>query len=102
MNNSENKIQGIGLIKNHPQTDKYYNIHGEHNYNRYIYKSNYHMDRETLLRYNEELVNLLDNILFKGKSHLKRGFGFTAITEKLTKKDICKHLDFNIEYLMKN
>jgi hypothetical protein len=37
--------------------------------------------------------------LFKEKSHLKRGSGFTAITPKLLaskKNELCKKLDLNI------
>ena len=94
MNNTQNKIEGIGLIKNRPYMDKYYRIHDDGNYNRFVYKSNYHIDRERLVRHNAHLVDVLDNILFKGKTHLKRGHGFTTITEKLLhKKEVCKGLD---------
>ena len=44
------------------------------------------MDRSKLLEENEELVLLLDTVLFKGKTHLKRGSGFTMITEKCLKQ----------------
>jgi len=97
MNNAQNKIEGIGLIKNRPYMDKYYKIHYDGNYNRFIYKSNYHINRDLLLRYNSNLVDVLDNILFKGKSHLKRGHGFTTITEKLLQKEICKNLNVRKE-----
>lgn len=98
MNNTRNKIEGIGLIKNRPYMDKYYKIHDDANYNRFVYKSNYHIDRERLIRHNSHLVDVLDNILFKGKTHLKRGHGFTTITEKLLhKKEICKDLDIKSE-----
>jgi hypothetical protein len=95
MNNSKNQIEGIGLIKNKPDLEKYYRIHSDGNYNRYVYIGNYHIQRNELLEYNESLVNALDYILFKGKSHLKRGAGFTTIPEKLMKNDICK--DINIK-----
>jgi len=83
MNNTKNKIEGIGLVKNRPFLDKYYKIYQEGNYNRYIYKSNYHLSREQLLNYNEEIVDIFEYILFKQKTHLKRGSGFTTIPEKL-------------------
>ena len=83
MNNEKNNIEGIGLVRNRPYLDKYYNIYKDGNYNRFIYKSNYYIDREKLIRYDEALVNLLEYILFKEKSHLKRGSGFTTITSKL-------------------
>jgi hypothetical protein len=35
----------------------------------------------------------LDNLLFKGKTHLKRGSGITTITEKLLNNDRSEGLD---------
>uniref|UniRef100_A0A6C0IDI6 Uncharacterized protein n=1 Tax=viral metagenome TaxID=1070528 RepID=A0A6C0IDI6_9ZZZZ len=83
MNNSINKIEGIGFIKNKPQVDKFYKIHSDINYNRFAYFGNYYINRELLIEYNEAFVLALDNICFKGKTHLKRGIGFTTIPEKL-------------------
>lgn len=85
MNNNTNEIEGIGIIKNRPIMDKYYSLHSDGNYNRFIYKSEYYISRETLLRYNTVLVSALDYILFKEKNHLKRGTGFTTITQKIIK-----------------
>jgi len=93
MNNSKNKIEGIGLIKNRPCFDKYYKIYQEGNYNRYIYKSNYHLSREQLLNINEILVRVFDFILFKQKTHLKRGSGFTTIPEKLLNNFVCENIN---------
>ena len=100
MNNSKNQIQGIGLVKNRPCLDKYYKIYQEGNYNRYIYKSNYYLNREQLLILNNDLVRIFDHILFKEKTHLKRGSGFTTIPEKLLRHSICENL--NIIRLLKN
>lgn len=105
MNNETNNIEGIGLVRNRPYLDKYYNIYKDGNYNRFVYKSNYHIDREKLIRYNETLIKLLEYILFKEKTHLKRGSGFTTITSKLlaSKKDEnCKKIDLNniIRYII--
>ena len=93
MNNETNKIEGIGLIYNHPHIDKYYNIHNDGNYNRYIYKSNYFIDRSIIERYNPRLVEVLDYILFKEKTHLKRGTGFTTIPEKLLHHKKCENME---------
>ena len=98
MNNDENKIEGIGYIKNYTYTDKYYKIYSEGNYNRYVYKSKYYIDRDTILRYDENLIELLNEILFKGKTHSKRGSGFTKIPEKLLNSEKNK----NIKKLIKN
>jgi hypothetical protein len=97
MNNSTNKIEGIGLIKNHPYSDKYYKIYSDGNFNRYIYKGKYYIDRETLLRNYQHLVEILDYILFKEKTHLKRGSGFTTIPEKLLKHKMCENINIKKE-----
>jgi hypothetical protein len=97
MNNDNNKIEGIGLIKNRPYAEKYCKIHDDGNYNRYIYKSDYFIDRETILRYNEVLVESLDYILFKEKTHLKRGTGFTTISDKLLYNKFYKKIDIKDE-----
>jgi hypothetical protein len=93
MNNSKNRIEGIGLIRNRPVYDKYYKVYTNGNYNRYIYISNYHIDRETLLIHNKNIVDALDYVLFKEKTHMKRGDGHTTIPEKLLKHEKCKELD---------
>ena len=97
MNNTTNKIIGIGLIKNKPILNKYHKIYNDCNYNRFIYKSNYYIKRDILLRHNELLVNILDYILFKEKTHSKRGSGFTSIPEKVMKHKICQNLDLKKE-----
>ena len=83
MNNSTNKIEGVGLIRNMIQTDKYHKVYEVNNYNRYIYKGEHHIMREQLIQQNPRLVECLDHVLFKEKTHLKRGSGFTLIPEKL-------------------
>ena len=93
MNNSKNQIEGIGLVRNFPEYDKYYNIYDNGNYNRYAYKSNYYVPRINILRFNEMLVECLDYILFKEKTHLKRGMGFTTIPEKLLKHTKCQNIN---------
>jgi hypothetical protein len=91
MNNSNNKIEGIGLIKNKPET-RYYKVHSDANINRYTYIGNYFINRETIENYNSIFLYLLEKILFKGKSHSKRGLGLTRIPEKL-----CKNIDLKKE-----
>ena len=83
MNNERNKIEGIGLVKNRIETLQKYHIYSEQNYNRYIYKGEYRIGRDILQNYNVKLVEILDYILFKGKTHLKRGNGFMRIPDKL-------------------
>jgi hypothetical protein len=100
MNNSTNMIEGIGLIKNKPEMEKYYKVHLDGNTNRYIYIGKYFIDRKTMEDYNPHLVQILEQILFKGKTHSKRGSGLTIIPEKVLKLDICK--DINIKKEIKD
>jgi len=93
MNNSKNEIMGIGLIKNKLVTDKVYKVQEDSNCNRYIYIGEHHISREILNRYDPHLVHVLDEILFKGYTHSKRGSGLTKIPEKVLKLDICKNID---------
>ena len=86
MNNSLNRIEGIGLIKNKIYYDNYYKIYSDGNYNRFVYKSNYRVDRKQLELYYPDMLSLFELILFKGKTHLKRGFGITQVPEKLIDK----------------
>lgn len=86
MNNEENRIEGIGVIKNQTTHDKKYKIYSESDYNRIIYRGSHWLSREQLLELDAELVEIFDKMLFKGKSHLKRQSGITVVTEKLTKK----------------
>ena len=85
MNNDTDRIEGIGLIRNRPHLDKYYRIYNHCDYNRYVYKSNYRIDRETLWEHHRVLVKVLEYVLFGEKTHLKRGSGFTSVTQKFLK-----------------
>ncbi len=97
MNNATNEIMGIGLIKNKLVTDKIYKVQEDSNHNRYIYIGEYHMSRELINNYNPFLVYVLDEILFKGYTHSKRGSGLKKIPEKVLKLDICEGIDVKKE-----
>jgi hypothetical protein len=86
MNNDRNEIMGVGLIRNKPLLNKYYNVYNDGNFNRFIYKSTYRIDREQMIRHNQTLVETLDRILFKGKTHSKRNAGFSLVPMKLMKQ----------------
>jgi hypothetical protein len=103
MNNNTNQIEGIGLVKNRPFLDKYYLIYGEGNYNRYIYKSKYYLDRDVIHRNNSMLLDTLEYIVFKEKTHLKRGSGFTTVTQDLLKKKKNeKYQNLDLQKIIKN
>lgn len=97
MNNSVNQIIGIGLIKNKLITDKVYKVQADSNYNRYIYIGEHHISRDVLCHYNQYLVYVLEEILFKGYTHSKRGAGLTKLPEKVLKFEICKNIDIKKE-----
>lgn len=80
MNNETNKIEGIGLIRNTLVVNGKNRIYGQFEYNRFIYRGNYWLSREQLIQLDIGIVETLENILFKGKSHLKRHKGITVLT----------------------
>jgi len=83
MNNSTNQVLGIGLIRNRYETTRYYKVHSNGNWNRYIYVGKSFVSRDFLLLSNPAFLYALEEILFKGKTHSKRGNGFTCLPEKL-------------------
>ena len=82
MNNSTNEIEGIGIIKN-KVINKVYNIYNDNNYNRYIYKSSYRIDKKKFTPETKEIIKKLEIILFKGKGHYKRGHGINILSENI-------------------
>jgi len=85
MNNSKNKIEGIGLIRNILRLEKKIRVYESGNYNRYTYQGKYRLDRDIIESSNPQIIKILEQLVFKGKTHLKRGGGFTRIPEKLYK-----------------
>ena len=79
MNNDTNKIMGIGLINYDYKPSNRSRIYQNHNYNRYVYKSKYYINRYYLLKRHKEIIELLEQRLFYGHSHFKRQVGLTVI-----------------------
>lgn len=86
MNNSTNKIEGIGLIRNLLNHEKKIRVYQTGNYNRYTYQGKYRIDRSTIEIVCPQVLKILEQLVFTGKTHLKRGGGFTRIPEKLYNK----------------
>jgi hypothetical protein len=99
MNNSTNQIEGVGLIKNKITTDKSHHVYSCGNYNRYTYTSQYRIDRKDWQERQPVILSLLDLLLFQGKTHLKRGCGFTTIPKKLFQHPTLR--DFDAELYIK-
>jgi hypothetical protein len=77
MNNDENKIMGIGLVKNIEYYKKY-KIYNEDNYNRYTYMGIYHINRNELSDEEETIMKIFDILCFKGNRHMKRVIGIKS------------------------
>jgi hypothetical protein len=80
MNNETNEIEGVGLIENKIATDKYYRIYTNDQYNKYAYKGNKWLPKECFC---PDIIFVLTQVLFKGKSHLKCRIGITILTNKI-------------------
>lgn len=79
MNNTTNKIMGIGQIKYISLSENRTKIYKNDDYNRIVYKSNYRIDRTQLLEMNSTMIEGIEHILFKGSRHFKRGHGVIII-----------------------
>ena len=113
MNNTgRGRIEGIGLIRNINRNRKRYDIYSDHNYNLEIYGGKYRLSREELLGHSGwsqtpprpkhrpvklvvvssfaktprkgSLFCKLEDRLFRGKGHLKRGWGITILPPAIT------------------
>tara|TARA_A100001015_G_scaffold265498_1_gene313924 strand:- start:7851 stop:8474 length:624 start_codon:yes stop_codon:yes gene_type:complete len=77
MNNDTNTIEGIGIISNKKYPRQ--KIYSTNAYNRMIYKGTQRIDRS---QYSKETLNFiysLENLVFKGASHMKRGSGINIL-----------------------
>ena len=86
MNNDKNKIMGIGIIHNKLVCDKKYNIYKDRFYCKYTYKSKYRIDRVDMSEKEKNVLRILDILVFKGATHLKRGRGIIQVPDALIKR----------------
>ena len=75
MNNSTNKIVGLGEIigVQEVRKKKAWKIYDDDKYNRFVYYGKRHVDIDKLTNIEQEVVEILEIALFSGKSHSKRG-----------------------------
>ena len=79
MNNSENRIMGIGMVKNQPlMRSKQYSVYENPEYNRYVYLGKTRIDRSVMNEEEEEMMKVFDILCFTGKRHQKRLSGIKA------------------------
>jgi hypothetical protein len=77
MNNDQNKIMGIGMVKNHYSNGKY-KVYNNGNYNRYIYVGKHRIDRVDMSKEEDQIMQAFDIMCFKGNKHMKRGQGLQS------------------------
>jgi hypothetical protein len=82
MNNVQNRIMGVGLIRNHPICGKH-RIYVNGNYNRYAYIGSIRIPRENMNSNEEEIMKAFDIFCFKGDKHMKRGNGITCFPAEI-------------------
>ena len=82
MNNSINKIVGIGIVYNKLRYNNHkYKIYSDNNYNRYIYKSDKSFDISSIEKLDKQIIEQLELLLFKGRRNYKRGQGIQRLPE---------------------
>lgn len=77
MNNDTDKIEGIGLVRNHPVLGRHF-VYQNGNYNRYVYTGNRRIDRSEMTAEENRIISVFDTLCFKGNKHMKRGQGLKA------------------------
>jgi len=94
MNNSINRIMGIGKISKTLQPTAY--IYSYKYYNRYTYKGTYasitysedSKESESLLQEYKDIITRIERKIFYGKGHLKRGSSFTSFPAYPHEEDV--------------
>jgi len=92
MNNTQDKLVGIGVItkKRCPKEQVYENPY----YNRYTYKGDLYFPSGELP---PGFVKEVEDRLFRGKSHMKRGKSVTQFPDKWLKKEYLEIMDEYIQ-----
>jgi len=79
-------VSGICLVENIHRPDRYCNIYDDIEYNQVTYTGQDPVSREELSSLNPLLVEVLDIILFKGKTHQKRCKYITELKDEFLHK----------------
>jgi len=99
MNNTTNRLMGIGFVKNILAKDQNIRIHKRQGFNLNIYKSDFYISLDSLdsldsggrTLWKTFIAKEFERYLFYGKSNMKRGGAFTRFP---LKKMEYKHLKF--------
>lgn len=91
MNNDINEIIGIGLIKNKSiKRNIKYKIYDVDSYNSFIYRGKYKVVRDDFNQEEMIFIKKMENLIFKGSKHLKRGRGITILPNRIMYDDKLK------------
>jgi len=92
-------IQGYSIVKNRRWYDTEifrgrrfndFNVYTDSFYNRCTYLSDFYIPHTSFTTYEKNLTKILEEKIFKGKGHLKRGQGFTTVPQKRIDDNILK------------
>jgi len=82
----DNQISGIGMIVNEEvRPDFYCDVYENKLFNQFTYMGEERIDRAELLQTNPLLIELLDTVLFKGKTHQKRNTYLSVLNDDFLK-----------------
>lgn len=97
MNNTHNKIMGIGLVKNRSIPGKYI-VHSNGNYNRFTYLGRRRIDRSEWTKEESCVMELIERGCFYGIDNCKRIRGITVFKMKLQYRASLEGIHF-MEYV---
>jgi hypothetical protein len=96
MNNDENRIEGIGMVRNTVQEPfmisggsegrRTFQIHNDGNLNRFVYIGAKRIDRNEMTEEEEQVFAAFDIICFKGKLIDLQEFAYTMFKNRYNKK----------------
>ena len=98
MNNDINKIMGIGKIKNEVVYSNRSRMYDDDRLNNFIYKSPDFISRNDIIKSKEKaniVLRFLENILFYGYKHFKRGQGCVIIPWNRILTEGSKEISYN-------
>lgn len=97
MNNTQNKIMGLGFIHNVVFADQYRKVYDDGNFNRYIYRSQLRIDHTQFTQDELLYIAILEKLLFYGKRHLKRSSGIQELPEYIISMKKYKVVGSNVQ-----
>jgi len=101
MNITDNRIIGVGMIKNKLNLKKRKDkVYSKQQYNLYSYYCKSRLSREEFNEDEERSLETLEQFLFKGYSHMKRGIGISKLPNTLVyKTSVGKNGDDDVKKL---